>query len=1021
VNTIAGKAPLIQRLSLWPHQKEAVSRMSRYIEKYQAGAADGSALVHMPTGSGKTGVIATLARCLPNTGCVLVLTPRIALRQQIVRDIRGRFFQRLDTAPDLSDIPKQVIELDGECGDAPPDNMEQTVFAGTIQKLRSMTTRGSAILDCLTRHVSLIMFDEGHYEPAPTWSEAARQFEAPKIVFTATPYRNDLKVFDLNAEYAYSYTYHEAVRDHYLREVEFIPCRTTYDPAQFVQDVLDFYDERFGPEPDPPRVIIRCDDRTTIRQIASLLDHHSRTYVAIHERFSDAGGDARERRRVPDPDTETATFWIHQFKLLEGIDDRRFQFLALFQPLVSARALVQQIGRIIRNPDLQPSVKGYVLDHSPGGLHRELWEGFLKYDRAIDEGGSDALNLALGHGWASHLVAAMPGPAYLGRRFRVALDLDALQPSDDIALPLHVNLLYKLDDFDLDTCCDILVQEYVGQDRWVKAYKPDEATVLLVYLAFASSRYLRKASFFEPSLGITVIHELAEMIAFYDTHGYVPLNHDKAHIGKAIDASKLKKLFRQHGRSYLTRVSLQNTNLVTRAIRSRSLSAAAVRDTVSGFDDHAQVCATATGYSIDNPSTPGEKTRRYVGFQRGRISQSSADWCSLSDYLGWLKDLQFMVEGQTRSLPTFRRYAPEETDVRDPTPAHILLDLSEVEDTYITLPWRGARQGRPLEIEDLSCEVENGRFQLLANGVRCRVSIAYDSVRRRYELDSADLDSLYKNRTPFHERGVIGYLNQEQSFRIIPKSTNVIYALGQFYKPVFKVGREFDPEHFEVSQILVPCVELEAVAGEKGATINGDSAGWDPASLFGLIDDLGASTLLARHFANPDILVCDDGGTEIADFILSDTLQGQQRIVLIHAKASPQRRPYSASALPEICGQATKNINYLAMYNEQMPRNRRRWGGPWPSADKPKVERRIRLGPASWQAVWSVLQQVIRHPLTQREVWLILGRILSKREFEERLGKADPTPEAVQAAFLLHATMTNVQSIGARLRVFCCP
>jgi len=1021
VNTIAGNAPLIDQISLWPHQKEAVNRMSYYIQKYHAGDADGSGLVHMPTGSGKTGVIATLARCIPYIGCVLVLTPRVALRQQIVRDIRGRFFQRLDSAPDLADIPKRVIELDGASADLRPENMEQTVFVGTIQKLRSMTRRDSPILQELRRHVSLVMFDEGHYEPAPTWSESARQFEAPKVVFTATPYRNDLKVFDLNAEYAYSYTYHEAVRANYLREVEFIPCRTTYDPAQFVQDVLDFYDDHFGRQPDPPRAIIRCDEKTTIRQIASLLDHHARTYVAIHERFSDAGGDPRERRTVPDPDTETATFWIHQFKLLEGIDDRRFQLLALFQPLVSARRLVQQIGRIIRNPDLQPSVKGYVLDHSPGGLHRELWDGFLKYDAAIDEGGSDALNLALGHGWPSRLVAATSGPAYLGGRFRVPLDLDALQPNDDIALPLHVNLLSKLDGFDLDRCCEILEREYVGQDRWVTSYKADEATVVFVYFAFASSRYLRKASFFEPSLGVTVIHELDEMIAFYDTHGYVPLSHDKARIGKAIDAAKLKKLFRQHGRSYLTRVSLQNTNLATRAIRSRSLSAAAVRDTVSGFDDHAQVCATATGYSIDNPSSPAEKTRRYVGFQRGRISESSADWCSMSDYLGWLKDLQFMVEGQTRSVPTFRRYASQEIDVRDPTPAHVLLDLSEVEDTYVTLPWGGARAGRPLQIEDLSCEVKNGRFQLIANGVGCRVSIAYDGVKRRYKLDSADLDSLYSNKTPFHQRGIVEYLNQEQSFRIIPKSPNVIYALGQFYKPVFKVGREFDPEHFEVSQILTTCVQLESVAGEKGATINGDSTGWDPASLFGLIDDLGASTLLAKHFADPDILVCDDGGTEIADFILSDTVQGQERIVLIHAKASADRRPYSATVLQEVCGQATKNINYLGMYNEQTPRNLGRWGGAWPSDNNPKVEPRIRRGPASGQEVWSALQRVIRHPHADRQVWLLLGRILSKSEFEDRLGRPDPTPEAVQAAFLLHATMTNVQLIGAKLRVFCCP
>ncbi len=1019
VNKSAPGVSLIDQLSMWPHQYEAIKRMREYISKSRSGTAHGAGLVHMPTGSGKTGVIAILARCVPETGCVLVLTPRVALRQQIARDIGGRFFERLDSGPDVSQIPKQVIELDRHSANLQLDDIDQTVFVATIQKLRSMTTRGSAILERLRPRVSLVMFDEGHYEPAPTWSEAARQFDAPKVVFTATPYRNDLKVFDLNPRHVYSYTYHEAVSSHYLREVKFVTREPTHDPTHFVQDVLAFYDEQLGENADQPRVIIRCDDRAEIRQIATLLDHHGRSYVAIHERFSDTGGDPRERKTVPDPEEEDATFWIHQFKLLEGIDDPRFQLLALFEPLVTARPLVQQIGRIIRNPDLRPSTKGYVLDHSPGGLQQELWEGFLRYDAAIADAGEEGLNLAIGHGWASKLLHALPGPAYLDGRFRGPLDLDTLSPSKEIILPLRTNLLSKVDGFDFDRCCKVVEQEYASQDRLVKRYDEGPSTVVFVYFAFTGSPYLRDASFFEPTLGVTIIHELDEMIAFYDTHGYVPLHNDRAGIGKAVDPARLRKLFRRNGRSYLTRVSLQNTNLGPRAIRSRSFSAAVVRDTVSGFDDHAQVCATVTGYSIDDPSRPADKTRRYVGFRRGRISQSSAGLSSLNDYLDWLKHLESTVQGPSRSLATFRRYAPEETDVRDPTPVHILLDLSEVEDTYVTLPGRGARSEEPLQIDDLSCEVENGHFRLLANGVRCRLSIAYDGVKRRYELDSADLDSLYTNKTPFHERGVVEYLNREQPFRVIPKSTNVIYALGQFYKPVFKVGRTFDPEQFEVSQILVPCVELETVASEKGATVGDNTRGWDPASLFGMIDDVGASTALGVHLGDPEILVCDDGGTEIADFILSDTQP--ERVVLIHAKASAERRPYSASALQEVCGQATKNTNYLGMYNEQTPRNLGRWGGAWPSDNNPKVGRRIRLGPASGQEVWSALQGVLRHPLADRQVWLLLGRILSKSEFEARLGQTQPTPEAVQAAFLLHATMTSVQSVGAKLRVFCCP
>jgi hypothetical protein len=187
-----------------------------------------------------------------------------------------------------------------------------------------------------------------------------------------------------------------------------------------------------------------------------------------------------------------------------------------------------------------------------------------------------------------------------------------------------------------------------------------------------------------------------------------------------------------------------------------------------------------------------------------------------------------------------------------------------------------------------------------------------------------------------------------------------------------------------------------------------------------MIDDLGVSTQLGEYFGDPDIVVCDDMGTEAADFILADA-GDEKRVVFIHAKASAESRPYSASALHEICGQATKNINYLGMFNEQNPPNVGRWEGAWPSDRHPQVARRIRRGSGSGAEIWSRVQSIIRHPLANREVWLFLGQTLSRGEFERRLGQATPTPEAVQAAFLLHATMTSVASVNAKLRVFCCP
>lgn len=83
---------IVDYLSLWPHQRDAVEAMHNYINNAYENITDGSALVHMPTGSGKTGVIATLARCLPEVQCVLILTTRVAIRRQLTWNINNRFF-----------------------------------------------------------------------------------------------------------------------------------------------------------------------------------------------------------------------------------------------------------------------------------------------------------------------------------------------------------------------------------------------------------------------------------------------------------------------------------------------------------------------------------------------------------------------------------------------------------------------------------------------------------------------------------------------------------------------------------------------------------------------------------------------------------------------------------------------------------------------------------------------------------------------------------------------------------------
>ena len=996
---------------LWNHQKKAINEVLRYLTAYRRHQTMGSALVHMPTGSGKTGVMAVLARYAPQVGSVLVLSPRIGLRDQLRRDIEARFFTNFGLDP--RSLPKKVVLL----GDAPirswdRDGSDQSVFIGTIQKLHSLARRADPFFRVLQDHVDLLMVDEGHYEPAPEWRNAIRALSVPKVIFTATPYRNDLKLFDIDYRFGFSYTFGEALKERYIRRVQVHSRQQTSSPKAFIRDVVSFYDQNLEPTKRPPekhpRVIIRCDATDSIRQIAAELENAGKTYVAIHERFSD-NDPARpnERKHVPDPASVNAIFWVHQFKLLEGIDDRRFQLLAMYQELKNARQLVQQVGRVIRNPDRSQGSVAFVLDHT-NGRQKSLWDGYVAYEEFLAQEGTEALDI--GSRLYAQWQAAESSPIYLDGKFRGPFELSALDVNDELQLPLTVNVFRRLADFRLQVFLTALEQQYRDQDRKYKLFELGEGGTAIVYVSFRSSPLLKTSYFMEPKLGVTIVRAVGEHVCHFDSNGLTP--YGLPGVGRPADGKELRRLFRRDKTTRLTAVGLANSNLSARSIRTRAISAASIGDSAPSLDDHAFACTTAVGYTpeirLDDPQKQ-MRVRRYVGFQRGRITDAASGRASLSEYMTWLDLITAAMTSKRAEIPVLSRYAAQTDAPANPKPVNVLLDLAEVQNQYLTTSFGRTQSGRALSIRDVCADVANGRFTVTANGMRCDATIEFrDS---RYRIDSADLDALYASSDPNEPEGIVTYLNRTQSFRVIPQSPGVFYTLGAFFRP--RLDLRF------VADLLEPIPVLGTLGSEKGTRARPHGAGWDRNSLFGLIDSLGRGTGLRTVFGNPDFLICDDMQTEACDFLLAD--MNPNRVALIHAKAESPRAIYSASRLQEVCGQATKNLIYLSRFSNYVPTKAHLWHSqPWRSNHvQGSVRTRMRRGSGNGLQVWSQIQQIMRDNNSTIEVWLMLGQLLSASGFRTAL--ASNTAEALQAAFLLFSTLTDVASQGARLRVFCSP
>jgi hypothetical protein len=1009
---------MLEEVSLWGHQRSAIEMVLRYLRAFKTGRTQGAALVHMPTGSGKSGVIAALARCIPQIGGVLLLSPRRALCDQLYRDVSGRLFAHLARKP--SRIAKSVVRLGNV------QNGADKVFIATIQKLDSMRRRRPEEYTRLSRAITLLMFDEGHYEPAPVWRDAVRGIERPRVIFTATPYRNDFKLFDVDFAHVSSYSFGEAVRDRFVRTVEIVQATPTRSISQFVDDIIRFYDGhsrgRARTGKDAPRMIIRCESPNSIRQICSALVRAGRTCIGIHERFSDQSLNNVERRSVPDPETCEAIFWVHQFKLLEGIDDPRFELLAVYDELRSVRTLVQQVGRIIRNPSRTRGAVAHVLDHSEG-RQASLWQNYLGYDALVRSQGIDVLE----KGQAALLDAvraAQPAVVYVGGRFRTPTDPDRVDPKRDLQLPLTVNVLRREADFELDDAVAACRRGHTEADRIVRSQVVEDGVGVLVYVAMRNSPFLRDGAFLEHRLGVTVVRQLESYVCYLDSGGVVPPA--GVGIGKPVSVKGLRKLFQRRQGGYLTAVALRNANLGASMVRTRAISAVDVGSTVPGFDDHAFVCSTAAGYGFRGGAgkSKGRRVRRYVGFGTGKVSDLVGKAVPFQEYLAWLEEIRDIVSGSVESVPAFRRYAMPTETPGDPEPVNILLDVADIQDRYLSVGGEGAAEGQPMELDDLCRDVVDGQFGLTANGQPYSVEITFDAERSRYVLAAPELAAAYYSPDGEMKESVVQYLNGSQSMRVIPKSSGVFYTEGEFYKPLIRFGAEYDDSKTDLLETLRAVAELAAIGSEKGSVCQARGAGWEVGCLFNLVDVLGLGSGLAGYFTGAEALVCDDMGDESADFILlrrDGGAAGKRTVAFIHAKAKADRSLFSASDLQDVCSQAVKNLGELALFGDSRADKRRKWRDRWTSGQvRGHVRQRVRHA-ASPATVWEEIRRVIRDPSADREVWLVLGRILSKTAFEREIRRDRPHSAAIQAAYLLSSTLTTTAAAGARLRVFCSP
>jgi len=172
------------------------------------------AVVTMPTGSGKTAVLIAAAFVLRATR-VLIIAPGRLVREQIADEVEKLTTLRAAGAI-AADVPApRVLAVKKRI--KTPEGWERMraydVVVGTVQ---SISPEYADVPEPPADLFDLVLVDEAHHSPARTWKALLDHFEeAKRILFTATPFRQDQR--EIQGRFIFTYDPSERWRPFCLR------------------------------------------------------------------------------------------------------------------------------------------------------------------------------------------------------------------------------------------------------------------------------------------------------------------------------------------------------------------------------------------------------------------------------------------------------------------------------------------------------------------------------------------------------------------------------------------------------------------------------------------------------------------------------------------------------------------------------------------------------------------------------------------------------------------------------------
>lgn len=405
---------IVDNQNLW--EPQIVAYYDVYTH-FNSSKSNQHAIVVLPTGTGKTGVIA-LSPFGISEGRVLVITPQLVIKDHVLDSLdptnptnfwlNQKVFTGFDQLPVVVEYEKDTRQTDLESAN---------IVILNVHKLQARS-RNSLLEKVENDFFDMIIIDEAHHSPAQTWEKALQYFNKAKVVkVTGTPFRSDNKpieghtvtdyklgramergyvkslrnfivvpdklylTIDRNEEEKYTI---EEIRDMGLKEEDWISRSVAYSPEcsmQVVEESCRQLQEK--KTSDVPHKIIA---------VACTIEHAQQ----IEKMYGDVGLKGTVvHSKLPDPvrqdrlraiEVHEVDVVIHVALLGEGYDHPYLSIAAIFRPFRSLAPYAQFIGRTLRRiPQAETASDNVavVVGHKDLNLN-PLWEEYQKEQQYKD-------------------------------------------------------------------------------------------------------------------------------------------------------------------------------------------------------------------------------------------------------------------------------------------------------------------------------------------------------------------------------------------------------------------------------------------------------------------------------------------------------------------------------------------------------------------------------------------------------------------------------------------------------------